>query len=218
MELTEYKTLVFDCDGVVLDSNKVKTQAFYNAALPYGEYAAQSLVDYHVAKGGVSRYEKFAHFLDKIVLSGSRGPDLSALLAAYADEVRKGLLTCRVADGLGSLRDMTSHANWLIVSGGDQAELREIFKERGLADYFDGGIFGSPDNKDHILERELGSRNIQKPSLFLGDSKYDFQAARRADLDFIFVAGWSEWDGYASFENEFDARITGLKDMVGLTP
>ncbi|NLC22432.1 MAG: HAD family hydrolase, partial [Halomonadaceae bacterium] len=34
-ELKAYLTLVFDCDGVVLDSNRVKTEAFYQATLPY---------------------------------------------------------------------------------------------------------------------------------------------------------------------------------------
>ena len=67
--VTDYSTLVFDCDGVVLDSNKVKTEAFYQATLPYGKSAAQAMVDYHVANGGVSRYKKFTYFLQQIVSS-----------------------------------------------------------------------------------------------------------------------------------------------------
>ena len=39
--ITDYASLVFDCDGVVLNSNKVKTEAFYQAVLPYGEAAAR---------------------------------------------------------------------------------------------------------------------------------------------------------------------------------
>ena len=30
MNLTPYKTLIFDCDGVLLDSNHIKTNAFRN--------------------------------------------------------------------------------------------------------------------------------------------------------------------------------------------
>lgn len=63
-KLIEYKTLVFDCDRVILNSNKVKTEAFYQSALAYGEQAAQALVEYHIANGGISRYKKFAYFLD----------------------------------------------------------------------------------------------------------------------------------------------------------
>jgi len=54
--LNEYQALVFDCDGVVLNSNKIKTQAFYEATKQFGHESAQALVDYHVANGGISRY------------------------------------------------------------------------------------------------------------------------------------------------------------------
>ncbi len=192
LDLSSYNTLVFDCDGVLLNSNKVKTQAFYLAALPYGDAAAQALVDYHVANGGVSRYKKFDYFLKSIVADQSDGPGVDVLLSRYAENVREGLLSCDVASGLMELRTKTNVARWLIVSGGDQAELREIFQLRGLANLFDGGIFGSPDTKDEILEREKVSGNIKFPAMFLGDSKYDYQASHAAGLDFIFVADWSE--------------------------
>lgn len=200
--LTSYRTLVFDCDGVVLDSNRVKTDAFYQAALPYGEAAAQALVAYHVANGGISRYAKFAWFLDEIVpaeVPGVTGPGLDALLSGYAGAVRKGLMTCAITPGLAALRQATSDARWLIVSGGDQAELREIFAARDLAPLFDGGIFGSPDTKDTILTREIAAGAIVQPALFLGDSRYDHVAASRAGLDFVFVSGWSEFSGWSEY-------------------
>ncbi len=52
MNLNHYQTLIFDCDGVILNSNQVKTQAFYKATLSYGEAAAESLVNYHIQHGG----------------------------------------------------------------------------------------------------------------------------------------------------------------------
>ena len=199
-------SLVFDCDGVVLESNAIKTEAFRIAARPWGAAAAAALVAHHVAHGGVSRYAKFTHFLDRIVpdlapgrVPGRDGPGLEALLAAYAGAVRAGLMSCAVAGGLEALRAATPAARWLIVSGGDQAELREIFAARGLAALFDGGIFGSPDTKDAILARELATGTLRRPALFLGDSRLDHEAARRAGLDFVFVHGWTEmpgWEGY----------------------
>lgn len=197
--VAHYITLVFDCDGVVLNSNKVKTEAFYKAALPYGEAAAQAMVDYHVAHGGVSRYKKFAYFLEQIVRGyteqrnpAGHFPSLEDLLQAYASYVREGLLSCEIAPGLEALRKQTSNARWLIVSGGDQAELRDVFAQRDIAKWFDGGIFGSPDSKDIILAREINNGNITQPALFLGDSKYDYQAAHAAGLDFVFLTQWSE--------------------------
>ena len=193
--ISDYTTLVFDCDGVVLNSNKVKTEAFYRATLPYGEAASQAMVDHHVANGGTSRYRKFVHFLEQIVPQHAPhhvGPDREKLLARFASEVRQGLMHCEVAPGLQRLRDQTLGTRWLIASGGDQAELRDVFAQRGIADWFDGGICGSPDTKDEILADTLAAGTIQQPALFLGDSKYDYRAASAAGLDFVFLSGWSE--------------------------
>jgi phosphoglycolate phosphatase-like HAD superfamily hydrolase len=207
MLFEDYRTIVFDCDGVILDSNRIKTDAFRDAALPYGEAAAAELVAFHAANGGISRYVKFTRFLENIVpehAPGREGPCLEILLEVYAQRVRTGLMNCAVAAKLDALRAATPSARWLIVSGGDQSELREIFAARGLASYFDGGIFGSPDTKDAILSRELSAGTIRHPALFLGDSRYDFQASRAAGLDFIFVTGWTEmvgWEGFVTANN-----------------
>lgn len=194
-----YATYVFDCDGVILDSNRLKTEAFRLAAAPYGDAAAAALVDHHVANGGISRFSKFDHFLTEIVEPGVRGPNREALLHAYAEAVRDGLASCAVAPGLGALRERLRDARWMIVSGGSQDELRAVFAARGIAHYFDGGIFGSPDTKDAILTRECESGNIAAPALFIGDSKYDYRAADSAGLDFVFAPYWTEVEDWRGF-------------------
>jgi phosphoglycolate phosphatase-like HAD superfamily hydrolase len=190
MKITDYNTIVFDCDGVVLDSNKIKTQAFFNAAISYGAIKAQELVNYHIERGGVSRYKKFEWFIERY--GALPHTDLKKLLENYAEEVEKGLLSCKIANGLKEFRELTSNAKWLIVSGGAQHEIREIFHKRNIAKYYESGVFGSPDTKDEILKRELANGNISFPALFIGDSKYDFEAATNANLDFIFLTDWSE--------------------------
>lgn len=194
--LSDYSTFVFDCDGVLLNSNKIKTQAFYDVAKIFGHEPAQALKDYHVQNGGISRFVKFKYLLTNILKKPLDQAELNQLLDNFAHEVKKALMTCEVAEGLAKLRERTKHSNWLVVSGGDQKELREVFQARGLDKYFDGGIFGSPDTKDSILERELGSLSSHRPALFLGDSKYDYQAAQTAGLDFIFLTEWTEVEDY----------------------
>jgi phosphoglycolate phosphatase-like HAD superfamily hydrolase len=204
-KLQKYKTLIFDCDGVVLNSNKVKTEAFYDSAVKkYGDDAATALANYHKANGGISRYKKFEFFLSHIVDSKSildLEVEFSDLIKKYAEVVRLGLMSCKVAENIFELRSLMTNSNWLIVSGGDQNELREIFKSRDLFNLFDGGIFGSPLAKDDIFQRELDNGNIKRPALFLGDSKYDFQVSKSAELDFLFISEWSEvsqWDAWCN--------------------
>ena len=218
MDISQFATLIFDCDGVVLDSNKVKTNAFYNAALPYGVEAAETLVDHHRKNGGISRYIKFEYFLQEIVGAEVEQASLNKLLDDYAREVREGLLSCEVSPGLDELRQSTQ-SRWLIVSGGDQNELRDIFAQRNLAGNFNGGVFGSPDKKEHILSRELSRGNIQFPALFIGDSKYDHQAADSVNMDFVFVHDWTEvkdWREYCE-ENELDF-INNLSSLKAASP
>lgn len=194
-DLACYSTWVFDCDGVLLDSNRVKTDAFFRTAEPYGREPAQALVDYHVQNGGISRYVKFRTFLADIVGRDKVDPEeLQQLLNRYAELVGEGLRQCAVADGLHQLRRLTEGTRWLVVSGGDQQELRSVFSDRGLAVLFDGGIFGSPDSKDQILARELENGGVRQPAVFVGDSRYDMEASTRAGLDFIFASRWSESD------------------------
>lgn len=213
--LEHYRTLVFDCDGVVLDSNRVKTEAFHAAALPCGEEAATELVAYHVAHGGISRYRKFEYLLRQILRREESLEELQLLLQRYAGLVREGLLGCAVAPGLVELRERLPDCHWMIVSGGDQAELREIFAMRGLAKLFDGGIFGSPDAKDLILERELRLESIRQPALFIGDSRFDHQCARQAGLDFVFLHGWSEFKNWREYCEAESIEIRGhLRDLL----
>jgi phosphoglycolate phosphatase-like HAD superfamily hydrolase len=220
--ISNYATLVFDCDGVILNSNRIKTEAFRIAALPWGVAAADALVAYHVANGGISRHRKFAYFLETIlpnlapaVIPKDDGPGFDELLACYAQAVRGGLMTCEVAQRLEDLRAQTPESTWCIVSGGDQSELRDIFASRGLDHLFDGGIFGSPDSKDVILAREMGSGTLRAPGLFLGDSRYDYEAAKRAGLDFIFISKWTEVRDWNIFVDQRQLQATAsLEDLL----
>ena len=214
LNIRHYQTIVFDCDGVILDSNQVKSRAFHAAALPWGHKAANDLLDYHVNHGGISRYIKFDYFLRHIIGKDPEEDELRILLEVYAREVRIGLQTCTTAPGLQELRNITPNARWLVVSGGDQNELRDVFAERRLAHFFDGGIYGSPDTKDTILNRETDKGNITHPAVFLGDSRYDHEAAARAALDFVFVSRWTEFADWRNYILSYQLpTIIGIQDL-----
>ena len=221
MDLAQYKTWVFDCDGVILDSNLLKTQAYYDTAIAFGAThdQAQAIMDYHVKLGGVSRYPKYQYFLEEILGRPATQEDMDFLLARFASEIHQGLLHCKIADGLFELRQKYPDAKWMVLSGGDQEELRALFHERQLAGLFDAGIFGSPDNKDQVLEREAANGNVTHPALFLGDSKYDHEAAAAAGLDFIFIRGWTEFDEWERYCNANGIVTTlQLADLLNENP
>ena len=65
MDLDKYQTIIFDCDGVILNSNFQKIEAYRNTALRYGasENQADQLAQHHIKLTGISRYVKFKYFL-----------------------------------------------------------------------------------------------------------------------------------------------------------
>lgn len=209
LDLQRYKTLVFDCDGVVLNSNQLKTEAYYRVAVGYGanHEQAQALVDYHVRLGGISRFIKFRWFLDEVLHQPITDQAMNVLLESFAEEIHRELLTCEIAPGLLELREATRSSRWMLVSGGDQVELIELFAERGIDDLFDAGIFGSPDNKDVILEREVANGNLAQPAIFFGDSRYDHEASTRAGLDFVFVSYWTELQDWQAYCRTHDIKV-----------
>ncbi len=203
-KLSKYKNLFFDCDGVILNSNKIKTEAFKEVVSNYGEKASTELQNYHIKNGGISRYKKFNYFLDKIAINHGievNSISVNKLVEDYSRIVKNKLLKCEVCSHIINYRKY-SKAIWFIVSGSDQDELIEVFKQRKLNKFFDGGIYGSPLSKDEIFRNIFKEKMIEKSkSIYLGDSKYDYIAAKNIGIDFIFLSKWSEFREIKKFSN-----------------
>lgn len=192
-------TLIFDCDGVILNSNQIKTEAFRKIASQYGDSAADALVRYHLDHGGISRYKKFEYLFSTILGCSFESERVACLAAEYSAIVYSDLLQCEVTEGLYELREKTFHLGWMIVSGGDEAELRSVMKKRGLDKLFDKGIFGSPASKDENFARQLQIGNLVAESIYIGDSLYDHQAASRVGMPFIFASDWTEFHEWKTY-------------------
>ena len=195
-KLSRYKNLIFDCDGIILNSNKIKTQGFKDVVSIYGKEAALELESYHIKNGGISRYKKFNYFLETIAHKHDLDVDsikLQDLLNNYSKVVKNKLEKCEICKQIVNYRKR-SQAIWYVVSGSDQNELEEVLKKRNLYKIFDGGIYGSPLSKDEIFSNIFKNKKIEKSkSLYIGDSKYDYIAAKNIGIDFIFLTKWSEF-------------------------
>lgn len=200
-DLSHYQTIVLDCDGVVLNSNQTKIDAYYNTAKRMGgsDAQAQAFVDYHLQLGSIPRNDKIRYYITEIL----QQPLTPALFQAFMDTftviLDETLMQCAVAPALLSFKQATPQAKWMLMSGGDQAELRQIFPRRGLDHLFELGIYGGPTKKNEHLAQMIADGRIQFPALFIGDSRFDHQASTGAGLDFIFVADWTDmpdWQAY----------------------
>lgn len=215
IKLNHYQTIIFDCDGVILNSNFQKIEAYRNAALEFGasKEQAESLVQHHVALTGISRYVKFEYFLNHIVKQKATKKNMNKLIKSLNKNVVKLLKSCEVAKGLDKLKKLTKDKKWIVASGGDQQEVRFLFADKKIDHLFSDGIYGSPRSKHDIFEQELKD-NSWFPALFLGDSLYDIQTAKKYNIDFLFVSDWTDLKEWKKTCAEYNVPV--IKNIQAL--
>lgn len=197
---SKYDAFFLDCDGVILDSNSVKTDAFFELAQPYGKDVANQFVEYHHVNGGISRFEKIKYLYKDILQIKNWHEKSNQSIEKFGQIVKTKLVTAKEAPGLRDFLDKISGYDCYVVSGGMQSELRQIFFEKKLDGYFKG-IYGSPDSKYQIVDAILKKMNYKSP-LFVGDSKLDYQVADHYGMTFIFLTRYTEFSQWQNFFSE----------------
>ncbi len=202
--------LVFDCDGVILDSVPVKTRAFARLAEPFGPEARDRFVMYHTVHGGVSRYKKFEWFFREVLereISEEESAQWGRLFAQYAlDEVRRCPLIPGVRD---VLETWSGRLPLYVCSGAPEEELLLVLRERQLDAYF-AGIHGSPPAKAQVLERIIRDAGVEaENTLMVGDAVTDRDAAEHAGALFYGVGRELRGGPFP-----WGADLTGLNDWI----
>ena len=194
IDLSLYDYAVFDCDGVILDSNRLKTEAFARALEGDSEKYVDKMIAYHKANGGVSRYKKFRYYFQEINPHEDVEKNAKKAISRFAEIVYEGLMKCDYITGaVDFIKDVKEKGlSLFVVSGSDGEELREVFNKRKIDSLF-SAIYGSPPTKTENMKKVKSQVGDQTKGIFFGDSRSDLEAAEKFGLDFIFVKGVSEW-------------------------
>jgi phosphoglycolate phosphatase-like HAD superfamily hydrolase len=73
-----------------------------------------------------------------------------------------------------------------------------VFAARGLDRYF-ASILGSPQTKAELIDSLRSELAEPGASVFLGDSRADYEAAVYARADFVFVSKYTEFSDWRCF-------------------
>lgn len=171
--------VVFDCDGVLIESNEVKTLAFGQTVKEFGQVAMDRLMDYHRENGGVSRFEKFEWFYREVIKAPLSGEIMDRLCDRFTQLCIDSVLDApMVAGAKESLDFLSGRCLMFVASGTPEKELQDILIQRGLAPYFEG-IHGTPPEKKYLLERIILENRLDASTvLMVGDASADFEAAQ----------------------------------------
>lgn len=179
IELRNVSTLLWDFDGVILNSMAVRDRGFELVLKDYPADQVDALLRFHRQNGGLSRYVKFRYFFEEIRGEQLTNEGLQQLAQDFSDIMlqelgNKEMLIRQTVDFLErSQKAFTMH----IVSGSDQTELRELCRRLGV-DRFFLSIHGSPTPKKELVAGLLAEYNYSGArTMLIGDSINDFEAA-----------------------------------------
>lgn len=180
------KAVIFDFDGVILESTKVKIDAFRAMFTKYPDLV-DDIVAYHIEHGGISRFVKFRHIYRHMLkqeLTADKERELGEEFTRLAlDGVMKVPYVAGAQEFLQKRRD---DYLFFVASGTPEEELRTVIRERGMEDYFDG-VYGSPQIKPEIIMMVLENYRLNKDEVvFVGDANSDRLAAGETGVEFVF--------------------------------
>lgn len=187
-ELEEFKVILWDFDGVLMDSMPVRDKGF-ELVLKDKKYPANEITQlmiYHRANGGLSRYAKFRYFFENIRNEKATKEIILMLAASFSKIMLENLCDSQllINDSLDFVKRNYRKYEMHIVSGSDQTELRHICSQLGIADYFKS-IHGSPVPKIELVNELLHSNSyLPADCILIGDSVNDYEAATKNKISF----------------------------------
>ena len=204
------KLLIFDFDGVLVDSVEVKTDAFAELYKHYGEEIENRVVEHHRNNGGMSRFDKIRYYHNEFLNKPISEKEISELSAKFSKLVVNNVISAEEIKGASAFlkRCILSNKICAINSATPEDEIIEIAKCRSLNKYFKN-IYGSPTTKKQNLEKALKDCDISvDDAVFLGDAQSDFDAALEVEMAFVGV-GKQIIQILNAHENEF----IGIEDF-----
>jgi len=179
------EAIIFDFDGVIVESMDIKARAFAFLFEDYPEHVDE-IVRMHMLHGGMPRFEKFEIIYSKILHKPLSEEQKEVLGRQFFDFVYKEVVNCPFVAGAEEfLGKYYKQYPLFIVSGTPDNEIKAIIKDRGIEKYF-REVLGSPVSKT-IHSVDILKRHSLKPEemIFVGDSVDDWIAAKAAGIKFI---------------------------------
>lgn len=205
------KVIVFDFDGVLVNSNMVKREAYYEALAPI-KNSSEILQTVLIEHPEYDRYAVTRAVLSQCVGEGRyREQQVDEYAFRYNRIVQHFIARNGLVDGVCSvLNELSRNRSLYINSATPRSALEESVKILGITSYF-REIYGSPqskaDNLGSILKSEFA---LGRDTVVVGDGESDYGVARACGCHFIGIRNeFNKWDEYKDF-----AVVSHINDIL----
>ena len=185
---------IFDCDGVILDSNGLKSEAFRDILAGEPPDLVEAFVAHRAAHPGWSRDTLFRYYFRDLAQTDDWAAAAEHATLAFVDRTLDALTTCPLVEGIEQVLAALNEAGvpCAVVSAAARADLETVLNRRRLRRFF-RDVRGGDQSKAGHVEALLEAGRLARPLVFFGDSVADMEAAEATGCRFVFVSGVSEW-------------------------
>lgn len=207
------RTIIFDFDGVILESAVIKTKAFGEVVRNYTKDQAEAFVAYHMSHMGISRHVKFRYFIEEILREEYTEEKAEELADNFERIVYERVMECAFVPGAEEfLKKNYEKYDLFIASGTPDEEMQRVVDGRGLRNFFKG-VYGTPMKKEEIIKKILSENEYDiSEAVFVGDAGTDMKAAEVTGLTFI---GRNTPENRDAFSGIY-YRVDDLMEMEGI--
>ncbi|OEK01636.1 haloacid dehalogenase [Roseivirga sp. 4D4] len=180
------EAIFWDFDGVLMDSMPVRNAGFRTVLADYPKDQVDSLMEFHLANGGLSRYVKFRYFFEEIREEPITNEEVNQWASKFSSIMIKSLINpdLLLFDSNQFVKQYADQLKMHIVSGSDQNELIHICESLELSRSF-VSIKGSPTTKKDLVRQVLAEHQYdRKKTILIGDSINDYEAANENQILF----------------------------------
>ena len=179
------KAIIFDFDGVIVESSEIKTNAFRTIFSQFPDVIPE-ILEYHIQNMGVSRYTKFRHIYTEILRQPYSDILGNKLGLAFSEIVFGEIVSAPLVSGIRDfLENNLSRYSFFIASGTPEVELLEIAARKRISHLFQG-IYGTPRTKVEIVQSIINKYNLlPREVILVGDAETDRIAACEANVNFV---------------------------------
>jgi phosphoglycolate phosphatase-like HAD superfamily hydrolase len=210
--LAQFDVVIFDLDGVVLDSNELKVACMQATLAEFEPAVAAAFLAEFRRTFGRSRLEHFRSLYENHL---RRAGGFEQFYEVYAGKYARQLARrypkapmCEHAREL-LLGLVERRARLCVVTGTPSDEAEHVLSEHGVRSCFDA-VLGGEQGKVERIAQVLGLYDVGASQVVLiGDAPHDRAAAAAAGIAFVFVERYALWS-----REEVMASAPGLAYFV----